>query len=295
LIEDNNNESKDSNKPKDNNNNRSKDNNNNRSKDNNNNRSNDNNNRSKDNNNNRSNDNNNRSKDNNNKEPINDLEEEKELHNNEENIFKNGNKTKKPKTISHEDNLLLQEKERVKKEQERNNKEIFKRKQDEKNNKVLSIENFPELTLQESQVTKDNNYVSFLDKIKLEKIENEEKPSDNEFDNLEIGWQLIKRDLKSGVKTVKYKSNRKPYVKTDLDLAYDVIYTLSSIHEKRTKEYIDRWGDDEWNAMFRFQNYDYEYFDKLDELYEDELDEHSQNELDERNNEDYDNGPYNSE
>ena len=230
-----------------------------------------------------------------NREPIYDLEQEKELNNNEENIFKNDNKTKKPKPISHQDNLVIQEKERAKKEEERNNKEIVKRKQDEKAHKVLSIENFPELTLQESQVTKDNNYISFLDKIKLEKIENEEKPSDNEFDNLEIGWQLIKRDLNTGVKTVKYKSNRNPYVKTDLDLAHDVIYTLSFIHEKRTQEYIDRWGDDEWNKMFKFPNYDYEYFDKLDELYEDELDEHSQSELDERNNEDYDNGPYNSE
>ena len=242
---------------------------------------------------------NNRSKDNNgpnkNREPIYDLEQEKELNNNEENIFKNDNKTKKPKTISHQDNVIIQEKERAKKEEERNNKEIVKRKQDEKSHKVLSIENFPELTLQEPQVAKDNDYVSFLDKIKLDKIENEEKPSDNEFDNLEIGWQLIKRDLNTGVKTVKYKSNRKPYVKTDLDLAYDVIYTLSSIHEKRTQEYIDRWGEDEWNKMFRFPNYDYEYFDKLDELYEDELDEHSQSESDERNNEDYDNGPYNSE
>ena len=230
-----------------------------------------------------------------NREPIYDLEKEKELNNNEENIFKNDNKTKKPKTISHQDNVIIQEKERAKKEEERNNKEIVKRKQDEKTHKVLSIENFPELTLQEPQVAKDNDYVSFLDKIKLEKIENEKKPSDNEFDNLEIGWQLIKRDLNTGVKTIKYKSNRKPYVKTDLDLAHDVIYTLSSIHEKRTQEYIDRWGEDEWNKMFKFPNYDYEYFDKLDELYEDELDEHSQSELDERINEDYDNGPYNSE
>ena len=108
-----------------------------------------------------------------NREPIYDLEKEKELNNNEENIFKNDNKTKKPKTISHQDNVLVKEKEIAKKEEERNNKEIVKRKQDEKSHKVLSIENFPELTLQEPQVAKDNDYVSFLDKIKLEKIENE--------------------------------------------------------------------------------------------------------------------------
>ena len=28
------------------------------------------------------------------------------------------------------------------------------------------------------------------------------------------------------------------------------------------------WGYDTWEKMYRFQNYDYEYFDKLDEEYE---------------------------
>ena len=28
------------------------------------------------------------------------------------------------------------------------------------------------------------------------------------------------------------------------------------------------WGYDTWEKMYRFPNYDYEYFDKLDELYE---------------------------
>jgi hypothetical protein len=31
------------------------------------------------------------------------------------------------------------------------------------------------------------------------------------------------------------------------------------------------WGYEEWEKMFRFPNYDYEYFDKLDELYENDM------------------------
>jgi hypothetical protein len=46
---------------------------------------------------------------------------------------------------------------------------------------------------------------------------------------------------------------------------------LTYLHKKRTQEYINAWGYDEWERMFRFPNYDYDYFDKLDEKYEREL------------------------
>jgi hypothetical protein len=31
------------------------------------------------------------------------------------------------------------------------------------------------------------------------------------------------------------------------------------------------WGEEEYEQMFRFPNYDYEFFDKLDEQYEEEM------------------------
>jgi hypothetical protein len=46
---------------------------------------------------------------------------------------------------------------------------------------------------------------------------------------------------------------------------------LTYLHKKRTQEYIDAWGYDEWEHMYRFPNYDYDYFDKLDEKYEREI------------------------
>ena len=36
-------------------------------------------------------------------------------------------------------------------------------------------------------------------------------------------------------------------------------------NEKRTKTYIEIFGYDAWETTFRCPNYDYEYFDKLDE------------------------------
>lgn len=54
---------------------------------------------------------------------------------------------------------------------------------------------------------------------------------------------------------------------------------LNYLHEKRTKEYIENWGYDEWARLYRFPNYDYEYFDKLDEKYEREMQKQEMNEM----------------
>lgn len=67
--------------------------------------------------------------------------------------------------------------------------------------------------------------------------------------------------------------------------AEEIIEALSFLHEQRTEEYIELWGEEEWERMFIFPNHDYEYFDKLDEAYEIE-----QNKI----NEQYSNSNYDS-
>jgi hypothetical protein len=61
---------------------------------------------------------------------------------------------------------------------------------------------------------------------------------------------------------------KKPTHKIELNETEEIIEALSLLHEKRTKEYKELWGEDEWERMFVCPNYDYEYFDKLDEAYE---------------------------
>lgn len=56
--------------------------------------------------------------------------------------------------------------------------------------------------------------------------------------------------------------------KVVLNEEYEIINALSLLHEKRTNEYKESWGEDEWERMFMCPNYDYAYFDKLDEAYE---------------------------
>jgi len=63
-------------------------------------------------------------------------------------------------------------------------------------------------------------------------------------------------------------SKNKREVEVEVNEAEEIIEALSFLHEKRTEEYIKLWGEEEWERMFIFPNYDYEYFDKLDEAYE---------------------------
>ena len=63
---------------------------------------------------------------------------------------------------------------------------------------------------------------------------------------------------------------KKPTPKVELNEVEKIIDALSLLHEKRTNEYKELWGEDEWEQMFICPNYDYEYFDKLDEAYENE-------------------------
>jgi hypothetical protein len=47
-------------------------------------------------------------------------------------------------------------------------------------------------------------------------------------------------------------------------------------YERRINEYIEGFGEEEYYEMFLFPNYDYEYFDKLDEQYEEKEDSESE-------------------
>jgi hypothetical protein len=43
--------------------------------------------------------------------------------------------------------------------------------------------------------------------------------------------------------------------KTEKEIAIDVLNVLVDIHEKRTREYIEKYGYDEWEGMFKFPDW----------------------------------------
>ena len=150
-------------------------------------------------------------------------------------------------------------------EKEREKEEIKKQ--------SLSPESFPDLFAKPSE-KKPIPSMNYLDKLKNEGKNNDIKKPKNdvdlEYENLKPGWALAKKDKVTGKIITKYKPSLypAPRVKTQREIGLDIINALVELHEKRTEEYINMWGYDTWEKMYRFPNYDYDYFNKLDELYE---------------------------
>jgi len=168
---------------------------------------------------------------------------------------------------------------RLKEEQMRKDKE--KEKENEEKLKNLNPENFPDLIIN----TTDKQYnlessMNCSDKLKWVTFKNpnvlkhSEGEVDLEYESLKPGWALSKKDLKTGKIITKYKPSLtpKPREKSEREIGLDIINALAELYKKRTEEYINMWGYETWEKMYRFPNYDYEYFDKLDELYEERED-----------------------
>ena len=211
--------------------------------------------------------------------------------NKEGNIFKRNfhNTTPSFKTDYESRNTMRQNERRIKEEQLKKKQELEK---EENIKKALSKDSFPDLipNVVEKQPIHSMN---FLKKLKNIDVENKDikKPAivvDEDFENLKPGWALVKKDLVTGKIITKYKKSLvpEPREKTEREIGMDIVNALVELHEKRTEEYINTWGYDTWEKMYRFPNYDYDYFNKLDELYEEMENEGSDE------NSDYDNDMY---
>jgi len=160
--------------------------------------------------------------------------------------------------------------EMIKKQEQIKKAEEEKRKEEEKL-VALSIDSFPELskvTIKPVQVIIDNT-TNFLEKIKTCA-----KNNDIQVNHIvKPGWREMRLDtntnkfiIESGI--IETMVTKKTIETRQKYLAYKVFDKLVYLHEKRTSEYIKNWGEDEWERTFLFPNYDYHYFDKLDEIYE---------------------------
>ena len=118
----------------------------------------------------------------------------------------------------------------------------------------------------------DNSFINSLKKeILVEKIELEEKPSNGwvSFKHIKHNFSLLgNTNSKSIFQPFIVTSSEPVKIKSELNESTEIINSLSNLHKTRTQNYINLWGEDEYNTMFICQNHDYEYFDKLDEAYE---------------------------
>lgn len=83
-------------------------------------------------------------------------------------------------------------------------------------------------------------------------------------------WTYVSvKDSKNNITVIRNND-----VDVHVDCSIDsIIDSLNNKHVQRVNEYVELWGDDEYENMFLFPNYEYGYFDRLDEelLIEEEL------------------------
>jgi hypothetical protein len=164
----------------------------------------------------------------------------------------------------------LDEKEKERRKLKREADIIHQREQKERTRQEsLSINNFPEL------VINHNNHYStscYIDKLKVMNTFEEEKAE------LETGWVYYNRDLSSNmiIKKMVIETNEKDDFKIDsVDFDFNV---FSNLYENRTNEYIEYYGYDEWEKMFKFPNWREE--EKYLEMKEAEMYEYSMDDSD---------------
>jgi hypothetical protein len=139
-------------------------------------------------------------------------------------------------------------------EQEQREKERIKQ-------ESLKIENFPDLLV----VSNKKEFMEHIKKVsyieKLQKEDDIKKYIDTDLENLKPGWVLLKSDPLTRRTIIKHhpeiniKEKKQKKEKTEKEIAMDVLNVLVDIHEKRTREYIDNFGYDEWEGMFKFPDW----------------------------------------
>lgn len=111
----------------------------------------------------------------------------------------------------------------------------------------LKIENFPDLvSISKKEENKDNMTMNYMEKLNKEEIKN------NDLEILKPGWVLLKRDVITG-KTITISHPKTNVVENNVE--NNVVNLLVKLHEKRTNEYIDNYGYDEWERMFKFPDW----------------------------------------
>jgi hypothetical protein len=151
----------------------------------------------------------------------------------------------------------------------------------------LSIESFPEL-VKTYKINTTTNMPSFLEKITTEVEKKEDLKSEKQLmtETLKPGWALFTYDKRTN-KPSMFEKRIIRNEENSLNITYNVFNALANLHENRRQEYIENWGEDEYERMFIFSNYDYDYFNKLDEKYEEDMRKYNNTIREQYDNNDY--------
>jgi hypothetical protein len=211
--------------------------------------------------------------------PKKEKERENETNNNNNSFVKRDNEEPKFSSFRPLDENE-KERRRLKRELEfQKQKEIVEAEKERIKSLSLQINptNFPELYLD----SKQDNIISKCETY-LEKLKHKEVTSNNDVDpdlvNLKPGWFILKRDNLTGKTIIKKKQAKNVVAKigeaeaeaevtvveadeelvgtaVGEDVNIDITDELIKLHDKRTQEYIDNYGYEEWERIFKVPNW----------------------------------------
>ena len=175
----------------------------------------------------------------------------------------------KPSYRRENDNPFDSQKRKEQLEKEKIQREIkIKENREKEITEALKDANFPDFIVKNDNIVKNKTTTSLNFLEKITKTKNEQLTQNPNEIKIKPGFCEISFDTK--LKKVCYKHGKNTYIEKGYDPTV-VLNRLAELHQKRKEEYIIMWGEEEYEQMFRFPNYDYEFFDKLDEQYEEEM------------------------
>ena len=145
-----------------------------------------------------------------------------------------------------------------------NNRERYREQEQREKERIkqesLKIENFPDLLVvsNKKEFMEDIKKVSYIEK--LQKEDDIKNYIDTDLENLKPGWILLKSDPLTRRTIIKHHPEiniieKTEKEKTEKEIAINVLNVLVDIHERRTREYIEKFGYDEWERMFKFPDW----------------------------------------
>lgn len=161
-------------------------------------------------------------------------------------------------------------------EAEKIRKEFEEKEKERLRDEALQSNNFPELAVGKKEENKPI-ILNYAEKIIKEDIIVSDITEQSK-NNMKPGWMTIKKDTKSNKIIYEEDSEFEEKNISPKRAAQNVLNALVDLHKKRTREYIDDYGYETWENMFRFPNYDYNYFNRLDEEYEEMMEKYQMEE-----------------
>jgi hypothetical protein len=139
--------------------------------------------------------------------------------------------------------------------------------------KDLDINSFPELgsknnaAIMDIEISKKQTH-SFLEKLIIANDNEKEKDKKEMIKDGCVSITFENRNVKYAFGKMTYLNDYKK-----IPTPHSIMSNLVRVNETRKAQYIENWGEEDYEKTFLSPNYDYDYFNDLDDIYEMEMEQ----------------------